>query len=376
MLDQIRRDIQARLEDLLDEIDTLRRALAALTSRESEPDRAARATPPGDSASAGESAAKSSRAATPRASRPRKASVLPRPAAPPGSEGAGAPARTAPGATKAAVLVALKDAGAMTAGEIAAATGLSRATVSTTLSKLATSGAITKAARGYQLERESDTIRKPAPPRPRVSTVATSPSRQATEPRVVESSVPEPPAAEPPAAEPPAAALLATELQADDPTPGATERAVLAALADGSAMTAGQVATATGLGRANVSTTVSQLAKAGELTKAARGYQIARAEPAQRFYFPPGEDATRGTAVANLTELEAEIAVCDPEVMRHHCASHDFSLWIAGVLHNEPLASDIAVAEANLFADSSAETVEDVRLALITALHARHATHP
>jgi DNA-binding IclR family transcriptional regulator len=39
----------------------------------------------------------------------------------------------------------------MTAGEIAAATGLGRATVSTTLSKLATSGTITKAERGYQL---------------------------------------------------------------------------------------------------------------------------------------------------------------------------------------------------------------------------------
>ena len=44
----------------------------------------------------------------------------------------------------------------MTAGEIAAATGLGRATVSTTLSKLATSGQVTKAARGYQLPGESD----------------------------------------------------------------------------------------------------------------------------------------------------------------------------------------------------------------------------
>ncbi len=40
----------------------------------------------------------------------------------------------------------------MTAGEVAAATGLARATVSTTLSKLATSGAIAKAARGYQIK--------------------------------------------------------------------------------------------------------------------------------------------------------------------------------------------------------------------------------
>ena len=40
-------------------------------------------------------------------------------------------------------------------------------------------------------------------------------------------------------------------------------------------MTAGEVANATGLGRATVSTTLSNLSKAGELTKAARGYVIA-----------------------------------------------------------------------------------------------------
>ncbi|MGO9972796.1 MAG: hypothetical protein ACLP01_08325 [Solirubrobacteraceae bacterium] len=83
----------------------------------------------------------------------------------------------------------------MTAGEIAAATGLARASVSTTLSKLASSGQLAKAARGYQLKRESDTTRKPARPRPSVS-----PSPQAAEAPVAE-----PPAAEPPAAERPAA---------------------------------------------------------------------------------------------------------------------------------------------------------------------------
>lgn len=39
----------------------------------------------------------------------------------------------------------------MTAGEVAAATGLARGTVSTTLSKLAKSGDVRKADRGYQL---------------------------------------------------------------------------------------------------------------------------------------------------------------------------------------------------------------------------------
>jgi DNA-binding transcriptional ArsR family regulator len=80
--------------------------------------------------------------------------VPPRPAAQTLASSAAAPAsaRTAPGATKATVLAALKGASAMTTGEIAAATGLGRATVSTTLSKLAGSGAIAKAARGYQAQ--------------------------------------------------------------------------------------------------------------------------------------------------------------------------------------------------------------------------------
>ncbi|HTO55203.1 MAG TPA: winged helix-turn-helix domain-containing protein [Myxococcota bacterium] len=49
---------------------------------------------------------------------------------------------------------------------------------------------------------------------------------------------------------------------------------MLRALAGGSAMTAGEVASATGLGRASVSTTLSKLASSGEVTKAARGYQL------------------------------------------------------------------------------------------------------
>jgi DNA-binding IclR family transcriptional regulator len=54
---------------------------------------------------------------------------------------------------------------------------------------------------------------------------------------------------------------------------------VLAALANGESMTAGEVAKATGVGRATASTTLSKLAKSGELTKAERGYRLA--EPAK-----------------------------------------------------------------------------------------------
>ncbi len=386
MLHQIRRDIQARLDQLHGEIDKLRRALAALTSRERELERSARAAPAAGSA-AGESVAERAR----RVPRTRKASVPPRSTAPTPAISAAAPtsARTAPGVTKTAILTALKDGSAMTAGEIAAATGLARASVSTTLSNLASSAQVAKAARGYQLRRQSDITRKPARQRPSASTVATSPSPLAAEPQATQPPAAEPPAVEPPAVEPlaaePAVEPLAAEpLAAEPPSagparsaarpPGATKRVVLAALVGASAMTAGEVAAATGLGRASVSATLTQLVEVGELRKAAGGYRLAGVEPAERFYFRIEDDATPRAVVANLPELEAAIAVCGPGVLRHHCAEHDFSRWVAGVLHNEPLAVDIAAAEAQLSADSPTETVEHVRLALIAALQARHVT--
>ena len=230
-LDQIRRDIQARLQELWDEIDKLHRALTALTSRSGEADDADRTAPAASSASTGEIAAESPRASARRTPRTRKASVPPRPAAqtPASTTAAPAPARTAPGATKAAVLAALKDGSAMTAGEIAAATGLGRATVSTTLSKLATSGEITKAARGYQLGRESDANGKPARPRPGVI-AATSPSPPVAEELVVEELVAEELVAEELVAEALVGEALVGEAPAAGaarPVSGATKRAVL-----------------------------------------------------------------------------------------------------------------------------------------------------
>jgi DNA-binding transcriptional ArsR family regulator len=116
LIDRIRHDIQERLDQLLAEADKLRLALAALDPREqpapSPPARPATRTRP-----------------------PRTASRR---------------ARTAQGATKAAILRALADGGAMTAGDVAAATGLARGTVSTTLSRLANSGEVIKADRGYR----------------------------------------------------------------------------------------------------------------------------------------------------------------------------------------------------------------------------------
>jgi DNA-binding IscR family transcriptional regulator len=58
---------------------------------------------------------------------------------------------------------------------------------------------------------------------------------------------------------------------------GATKASVLAALAGGEAMTAGQVATKAGLARPTVSTTLTKLAKTGEVQKAERGYRLTSA---------------------------------------------------------------------------------------------------
>ena len=57
-------------------------------------------------------------------------------------------------------------------------------------------------------------------------------------------------------------------------TRGQTKASVLAALAGGEAMTAGQVATQAGLARPTVSTTLSKLAKTGQVQKADRGYRL------------------------------------------------------------------------------------------------------
>lgn len=130
MLDQLRRDIQSRLDELLSEVDKLRHALAALASRDGG---TAVSTPPTV------------------ASKPAKAPAG-KPASRPASKSANG-TRTAPGATKAAIIAALASASSpMTAGEIADATGLGRATISTTLSRLAKSGDVSKADRGYAVK--------------------------------------------------------------------------------------------------------------------------------------------------------------------------------------------------------------------------------
>lgn len=120
MIDTLRKQIQERLDLLLVETEKLRKALSALDQR-------------GGQASAHKAPSR------PRTGRARTTS----------RSTSRTTRRTPPGTTKARVLKALSDGKAMTAGEVAAATGLGRATVSTTLSKLAKSGEVRKAKRGY-----------------------------------------------------------------------------------------------------------------------------------------------------------------------------------------------------------------------------------
>jgi len=135
LIDTLRKQIQERLDQLLSEAEKLRRALAALDPRGGSTPASATTSP-----------------------RPRPASTPRRRPQTRGPRG-----RTAPGATKARVLGALTDGNPMTAGEVASATGLPTATVSTTLSRLAKSGEVLKAERGYRLTSQSQTDGSAAP---------------------------------------------------------------------------------------------------------------------------------------------------------------------------------------------------------------------
>jgi predicted Rossmann fold nucleotide-binding protein DprA/Smf involved in DNA uptake len=124
----------ARHERLSDELTRLRDALGRLEG-------AARSRVTGGRSGRRPTAASTSRAKPAGASR--RASA-------PARERATAPARAPRGQNKAKVLEALK-AGPMTAGEIAKATGIASGTVSTLLTKLAKTGEVVKAERGYRL---------------------------------------------------------------------------------------------------------------------------------------------------------------------------------------------------------------------------------
>jgi len=140
VIDRLREQIQQRLDQLVNEADRLRKALAALDPRS--------LSPPARKPSTGNASGRAGARATAAEQQSLAPSGAPaRPRTRPGA----ARRRTAPGATKAAVLAALAGGEAMTAGEVADKAGLARGTVSTTLSKLAKSGEVQKAERGYKV---------------------------------------------------------------------------------------------------------------------------------------------------------------------------------------------------------------------------------
>jgi phosphoglycolate phosphatase-like HAD superfamily hydrolase len=103
-------------------------------------------------------------------------------------------------------------------------------------------------------------------------------------------------------------------------------------------------------------------------------YDHSGVERGRWFYFRTEPDTPTGAVAANLAELEDELIRCDRGVLRHHCPGHDFSRWVAAVFHDQPLAADLAAAEAQLPTPSPAAIVEQVRLALVAALQARQAS--
>jgi CRP-like cAMP-binding protein len=146
VIDRLREQIHYRLDQLAGEADRLRKALAALDPRSSSAPTAREAPA---------RAAPARRRATAAPSKPKARPVKSEPVRRTRQPAARSPRRTAPGATKASVLVALGSE-AMTAGQVADKTGLARATVATTLSKLAQSGEVRKAERGYRLAPAGD----------------------------------------------------------------------------------------------------------------------------------------------------------------------------------------------------------------------------
>ena len=100
-------------------------------------------------------------------------------------------------------------------------------------------------------------------------------------------------------------------------------------------------------------------------------YEHSGVDREHRFYFRTEADTLTGAVAANLAELEDQLIRCERGVLRHHCPGHDFSHWVTGVFHDEPLATELAAAEAQLSARSPTAIVEQVRLALVAALQAR-----
>ena len=154
----------------------------------------------------------------------------------------------------------VRDKPGITIPEIAGAMNIEPNYLYRVLPRLASDGQVTRDGQGWH----------PAPPS---TSTPTEPAQNAPARRRTRAAKPSPT----PAATPSATTRRrggSTSATNGRTARGATKASVLAALAGGESMTAGQVATEAGLARPTVSTTLSKLAKTGEVQKAERGYRL------------------------------------------------------------------------------------------------------
>ena len=203
---------------------------------------------------------------TRRPGRPARNGTLPAPARPAarGNGRAPAPRRRRDGNTRAnQTLELVRNKPGITIPEIAKAMKIEPNYLYRVLPRLESNGQVKRDGQGWHPAASSTSTRtepvRNAPARKRTRAAKPKPAASATRPAPTRQT---------------AASNSATNGRT---APGATKASVLAALAGGEALTAGQLATKAGLARPTVSTTLSKLAKTGEVQKAARGYRLAAA---------------------------------------------------------------------------------------------------
>ncbi len=101
-------------------------------------------------------------------------------------------------------------------------------------------------------------------------------------------------------------------------------------------------------------------------------YGLVGLDERRRFYLRLGQDATTGTSLGNLDELEAALQTSPDSVLCHHCPRHDFSRWVAEVFRDEQLAAAISRVENVVAPNSEPQVIEAAREDLLAALRARH----
>jgi hypothetical protein len=87
----------------------------------------------------------------------------------------------------------------------------------------------------------------------------------------------------------------------------------------------------------------------------------------RRFYFRSDWHTATGATAGSLGDFEHELAICDDQVIAHHCRQRDFSRWVHDVLGDPPLAAAIARVENTAPAGAA-----KARAALLAAIRERY----